>query len=281
MATNDYEQASYGIWQQMAESWDRERAWMLSITQPVSSWLVEALDAQPGQTILELAAGTGDTGFMVAERIGTDGRLIQTDFAPNMVDAAKRESEQLGLRNVEQRVLNAQEMDLEDDSVDGVLCRWGFMLMADPAAALRETGRVLRPGGRLAFSVWAAGDRNRWASGPGKAMLDHFGTPPPDPEAPGMFAMADQDRTRSLVEGVGLNVERIEEIDLQFTFADFDAYWDFVLKLAGGCAIALKALPEDDRAAVRDLTEKGFEDLRADDGSYELPGVAQATLASA
>jgi SAM-dependent methyltransferase len=281
MATDDYAQASYDIWQQMAEGWDRERAWMLSVTRPAANWLIGALDPQPGQTILELAAGTGDTGFMAAERIGPEGRLIQTDFAPKMIDAATAEAERLGLDNVEQRVLNAEQMDLDDDSVDGVLCRWGFMLMADPAAALRETGRVLRPGGRLAFAVWAEGERNRWASSPGRAMLEHFGTPPPDPEAPGMFALASHDRTRSLVEGGGLNVDRIEEVELTWTFDDFDTYWRFILTLAGGCAVALKAVSEEDRAAIRDLTEQLLADLRADDGSYSLPGVTQVTLATA
>ena len=281
MATDEYEQASFQIWQQMADSWDRERAFILSFTKPVADWLVEALDPQPGQTILELAAGAGDTGFMAAERLGPEGRLIQTDFAPNMVDAARGEADRLGLQNVETRVLNAQDMDLEADSIDGVLCRFGYMLMADASAALAETKRVLRPGGRLAFAVWAPGDRNRWASGPGKAMLDHFGTPPPDPDAPGMFAMGDPDKTRSLAGGAGLNVERIEEIDVEWSFSDFHEYWKFTTALAGGCAVALKALPEEDRNAVRDLTEKGLADMRSDDGSYRLPGVAQGTLATA
>ena len=281
MATEDYAQASYEIWQQMAEGWDRERAWLLSVTRPAADWLVGALGPQPGETILELAAGAGDTGFMVASAIGPDGKLIQTDFAPNMVEAAKREAGKLGLENVEQRVLDAERMDLEDDSVDGVLCRWGFMLMADPAAALKETARVLRPGGRVAFAVWAAGDRNLWASAPGRALLEHYDTPPPDPEAPGMFALANPDRTRSLVEGAGLEVDRLEEVELTWTFDDFESYWGFVLTLAGGCAIALQAVPEDDRNAVRDLAERLLADQRADDGSYSLPGVTQVTLATA
>ena len=98
----------------------------------VGEWMVEALDPQPGQTILELAAGTGETGFLAAARVGDDGKLISTDFAPKMVDAARAETERLGLTNVELRQLDAEDMDLPDDSVDGVLCRWGYMLMADP-----------------------------------------------------------------------------------------------------------------------------------------------------
>ena len=114
--------------------------------------MLKALGPEPGQTILELAAGTGETGFAAARAIGPDGRLISTDFAPEMVAAARRASERLGLANVEHREMDAERMDLDDDSVDGVLCRWGYMLMADPATALAETRRVLRPA-RAAVAV--------------------------------------------------------------------------------------------------------------------------------
>jgi len=281
MANEDYAKASYEIWQQMAEGWDRERSWMLGVTRPIAEWLVDALEPQPGQTILELAAGAGDTGFMVAAAVGAEGRLIQTDFAPNMVEAAKREAGKLGLETVEHRVMDAERMELEDDSVDGVLCRWGYMLMADPAAALAETGRVLRPGGKVAFAVWADAGRNPWAAAPGKALLEHFGNPPPDPDAPGMFALADPERTRSLVEGAGMTAERIEEVEAHWSFDDFDAYWNFVMTLAGGCAVALKAVPEEDRNAVRELVEDKLAAHRAEDGSFRLPGVSQVALASA
>lgn len=90
-------------------------------------------------------------------------------------------------------------MDLEDDSVDGVLCRWGYMLMAEPETALRETRRVLRDGGGLALSVWAAPESNPWASVPGRLLREQTGAPPPDPTAPGIFAMADPERTRWLL----------------------------------------------------------------------------------
>jgi SAM-dependent methyltransferase len=73
-------------------------------------------------------------------------------------------------------------MDLDDNSVDGVLCRWGYMLMAEPAKALAESRRVLRPGGRLSLSVWGAAERNPWASVPAKALMEHTGAPPPSPE---------------------------------------------------------------------------------------------------
>ena len=89
--------------------------------------------------VLELAAGVGDTGFEAAAIVGERGRLISTDFSPDMVEAARRRGAALGLRNVHYRVMDAEHIDLDADSVDGVICRFGYMLMPDPAAgAVRD-----------------------------------------------------------------------------------------------------------------------------------------------
>ena len=117
-------------------------------------WMVRELAPRPGDTVLELAAGVGDTGFEAADLVGERGRLISTDFSPAMIEAARRRGTELGVNNVEYSVMDAERIELDADSVDGVLCRFGYMLMADQAAALAETRRVLRPAG-----VW------RWRFG--------------------------------------------------------------------------------------------------------------------
>ena len=273
MAGEDYRSASYQIWQAMAAGWDRERSWMWEASRAVSEKMLEALGPQPGQTILELAAGTGETGFAAAGVIRPDGRLISTDFAPEMVAAAQRESQRIGLANVEHREMDAERMDLEDDSIDGVLCRWGYMLMADPARALAETRRVLRGGGRLSLSVWGAAERNPWASVPATALMEHTGAAPANPQDPGIFAMADPDRVRSLVRDAGFGEPRLEEVEVHWRFDDFDSYWRFVTELAGGIAMVLQAMPETDREAVRTMVEQAAGNFRTD-GGLELPGVA-------
>jgi ubiquinone/menaquinone biosynthesis C-methylase UbiE len=279
MASEDYRQASFDVWQRMADGWDRQRRWLWEASHAAGEWMVEALDPRPGQTILELAAGTGETGFAAAAALGEDGRLISTDFAPRMVEVGRAESQRLGLRNVEHRVLDAERMDLEDDSADGVLCRWGYMLMADPAAALRETRRVLRDGGRLAMSVWGPAQSNPWASVAGRALLEHTGAPPPDPTAPGIFALADRERTRSLLADAGFEVQRMEDMEVIWRFEDFDDYWRFLTELAGAIALAIEALPEEDQRALRARIEDAVERFRSN-GGHELPGVAQNTLAT-
>ena len=174
--------------------------------------------------MLELAAGLADTGLMAARLVGKTGRVIVTDFTPEMIAAARRRADELGVHNVEFRVLDAERMDLERDSVDGVLCRWGYMLMIDPPAAFTETRRVLRPGGRLAFSVWAARERNPALSLAGKVLVELGHLPPPDPEALGAFVMADPGRVRELVVGAGFVEPEIEEVSFRLPFADQDAY---------------------------------------------------------
>jgi ubiquinone/menaquinone biosynthesis C-methylase UbiE len=273
-----YRDLSLDGWRQVASGWEDRRDWLLGITGPVNDWLMLKTDPQPGQTILEVAAGTGDLGFRAAERVGEEGRLISIDFAPEMVDAARRQSEARGLTNVEHRVLDAESMDLDDDSVDGVVCRWGYMLMADPAAALRETRRVLRTGGPLAFAVWRTPDRNPWAAVPAMTLVQRGHMPPPEPGAPGMFSMGEPGRIRELVSGAGFGEPELEEIALEFRYADFDDLWDAVVRLAGPVTRAIDALPAGERQATRAAIEENVAPYRNEDGSYTAPAATWAAL---
>jgi ubiquinone/menaquinone biosynthesis C-methylase UbiE len=273
-----YREQSLETWGQMAAGWEDRREWLMAITGRVSDWLVEKADPQPGQTILEIAAGTGDLGFQVAERVGQEGRVISTDFAPEMVDVARRNGEARGLTNVEHRVLDAEKMDLDDDSVDGVVCRFGYMLMADPAGALAETRRVLRSGGPLAFAAWRTADHNPWAAAPAMMLVQRGHMPPPEPGAPGIFALGEPGRIRELVTGAGFGEPEPEEIALEFRYADFDDLWDTLVRLTGPIARALKALPDDELQATRAAIKENVAPYRNEDGSYTAPAATWGVL---
>jgi SAM-dependent methyltransferase len=140
-ATHEQRQASYDIAEAIAPTWERRRTEVEEISAPVRKWLLRELAPEEGDTVLELAAGVGDTGFDAAEIVGERGRLITSDFSPAMLAAARRRGEERGVEGVEYRVMDAERIELAADSVDGVLCRFGYMLMTDPAAALAETRR--------------------------------------------------------------------------------------------------------------------------------------------
>jgi ubiquinone/menaquinone biosynthesis C-methylase UbiE len=273
-----YRKQSLETWGEMAAGWEDRREWMMDVTGLVNDWLVDKADPQPGQTILDIAAGTGDLGLKAAERVGEQGRVISTDFAPEMVEVARRNGEARGLTNVEYRVLDAERIDLDDSSVDGVLCRWGYMLMADPAAALKQTRRVLRDGGPLAFAVWGTPDRNPWAAVPAMTLVGRGHIPPPEPGAPGIFAMGEPWRIRELVAGAGFGEPELEEITLEFRYTDFDDLWDTLVRITGPLARAINSLPDDERQATREAIMQSVAPFRNDDGSYSAPGVTWGVL---
>jgi ubiquinone/menaquinone biosynthesis C-methylase UbiE len=273
-----YREQSRETWDEMAAGWEARNKWMSEETAAVNEWILAKADPQRRETILDIAAGPGDLGLRAAELVGDGGRVLVSDFSPEMVAAARRLGDGRGLGNVEYRVLDAEAMDLDDESVDKVVCRWGYMLMADPAAALSESKRVLHRGGPLAFAVWAAPERNPWAGAPAKTLVERGHLPVPEPGAPGIFAMAGPDRIRSLVEGAGFEPPELEEIPFEFNYKDFEDLWDSLVRLAGPLARAIKALDEDERRATREAIEASVAPYRNENGSYTSPALCIGAL---
>jgi SAM-dependent methyltransferase len=256
----------------MAPGWEDRREWLLDATGAINEWLVEQVDPQAGQTILDIAAGTGDLGFTAARRMGDGGRVICTDFAPEMLEAARRNGEGQGLSNVDYRVLDAEKMDLPDDSVDGVLSRFGYMLMADPGSALSETRRVLRGGGRLAFAVWQTPDRNPWAAIPGMTMVQRGHLPPPEPGAPGIFALGERERLLEVVTGAGFAEPRVEELTFEWRYSSEDL-WDTLTRISGSLAVAISELSAEEQQATRAQIEERMAQFRHN-GEMVVPAAA-------
>ena len=185
------DRAQRAAWQRAAGAWGKWQASIRDATHIVSQWMVDAIDPQPGEQVLDLAAGPGETGFIAARRLGDDGRLTSTDQSEEMVSVARRRAEELELHNVRFAVLDAQRIELDPASFDAALCRFGYMLMGDPDAALRGTHRVLKPGGRVALAVWDAPDRNVWMVALPAQLVARGALPPPAPDAPTPFSMAE------------------------------------------------------------------------------------------
>ena len=263
----------------MAGGWERSRSEREKSAAPVTEWLVRELAPKPGDTVLELAAGQGDVGFEIAAVLGKSGRLISSDFSPAMAEIARRRSAELGLTNVEHRILDAEQIELADDSVDGVLCRWGYMLMPDPPAALAETRRVLRSGGRLAFSVWSSGARNPWISVAARILVARGHMPPPEPGEPGMFVLGDEEVLRRLVENAGFENARIEDVAVHSNYPSVDEYVRRSSEMGGMFSRAWAQAREEEQERMKDELREAFAPFAVDSG-YELPGVSLCVVAS-
>jgi SAM-dependent methyltransferase len=270
-------QQSRADWAAVASGWYAQREEIWKASRPVSEWMVRRLAPQPGDTVLELAAGLGDTGLMAARRVGETGCVIITDFTPEMVAAARLRAEELSVENAEFRTLDAERMDLETDSVDGVLCRWAYMQMIDPAAAFAETRRVLRPGGRLAFSVWAERERNPTLSLAGNVLVEFGHTPPPNPQEPSAFFLADPERIRKFVVGAGFAEVEIEEVPFRWRFATQDSYWRYLTETAASASRVLRSLSPEAQDTVRERVHDAARTYHSGEG-YDFPAVCLNVL---
>jgi ubiquinone/menaquinone biosynthesis C-methylase UbiE len=270
----------YDIAEAIAPTWERRRTDIEAFVGPVRDWMLRELAARDGDIVLELAAGVGDTGFDAAALIGERGRLISSDFSPAMVAAARRRGAERGLRNVEYRVIDAARIELDDACVDGVLCRFGYMLLDDAAAAFAETLRVLRPSGRLALAVWGAPERNPWIAIVANSLVERGHVPSPEStSAAAPFSLSSATRTSELLRSAGFGQVRAEVVPVQLTVPDADEYIDFIADTAGPTALALRGLSQTERSGVRADVARSLARFSSGDG-YELPGVAVCAAAS-
>jgi ubiquinone/menaquinone biosynthesis C-methylase UbiE len=234
----------------------------------VTTALFAAIEPGPDDEVLELACGTGEVAAALA---GTVARILATDLSPAMVAAAER-------RGVEARALDMQELDLADESFDAVVCRYGYMLVPDPARALHETRRVLRPDGRLAFATWAEVRRNPWATVFGPSLAARGLLEPPQPGEPGQFALGETAAIESLVRGAGFAEVAVEEVPVRLVAASFAEYAQLQTSVSTRLREALASVEGPVRAEIDEESRARFE-RHADGDGYLLPGLALVTRA--
>ena len=246
----------------------------------MSERLVELLEPHPGQTIVDLAAGPGDTGFLAAPLVEPGGRLVTTDVAPEMLDAARRRAAELGLEGVEFRIEDLAALSFGDETLDGILCRWGLMLVPDMDAAAAEIRRVLRPGGRAALAVWGSPDENDWMTAPGRSALELGLVERPDPAAPGPFRLSADGALAAVLGSAGIAVQTVDDVRLVWRSPSLGEWWDVVRDTSRMLSTLLERLSPVEAQAVREGAERRLGAWVDADGSVAVPGVARVALAA-
>lgn len=232
-------------WGAAAAGWRKHDERVRELTAPVTQRLLELASIELGHRVLDIACGTGEPALPAARIVGREGYVLATDLAPEMLAVAREKATAEGLENVEFRLSDGEELDVETSSFDAVTCRWGIMFMPAPVHCLRQAWAALRPGGRIAVSVWGPPERNPFISIPAGVLRQYLESPPPDPTLPGgPFSFADATKLESALTEAGFSEPRVESLELQMAaFDSGEEYWQYQREIAGPLAAQFAQLP--------------------------------------
>lgn len=260
-------------WDAVAAAWDEAADYVDGHTIAATEALLDAVQAKAGDRVLELAAGPGSLGPAWSQAVGPEGRVVLSDVAPAMVEAAARRNRQLA--NVETAVIDIGAIDAPDASFDLVACRMGLMFAPDPTAALREIHRVLDRGGRFGALVWAGLEHNPWMTCVGMAAMANGLVSGGPPVGPGeIFSLGDPTRLEALTSGAGFAGVRVDAIDVTFHSAGIGAHVQRVSSLAGPLAAVFAAADDEQLKAVISTAAQLAAGHTEPNGSVALPGRA-------
>jgi SAM-dependent methyltransferase len=268
-------------WDRAARGWGQRAQHMRDFGMPVSTWMIDHAELQPGERVLELAAGPGETGLLAAELITPGGVLISSDGSESMLELARARAAELGIDNVEFKRLELEWIDLPTAAVDVVMCRWGVMLTVDPEAALREARRVLVPGGRVVLAVWDQAELNPWATISDSALIELGHATPPDPGAPGMFSLAAPGQLRELLEAAGFLDVVVQSLELPRPAVTVQEEIAEKRDLSRAFSDAYERLSEDERRLVDEKIASLSAPYAGADGRLVLAARSLVAAASA
>lgn len=262
----------HAMWSGVAPQWAEYADWADQRGAEVTELLLTRAGVTAGDAVLELACGPGGAGLAAAERVGSTGEVLLTDVSSEMAAAAGARAAARGLTNVRTATIDIEEIDLPDASFDVALCREGLMFAVDPARALREIHRVVRPDGRVALAVWGPKADNPWLGVVLDTVGEHLGHPVPPPGVPGPFSLDDATRLRELCEATFADVT-VETASVPSPARSFEEWWTRTCALAGPLASIIPSLPEDSRDALEAKLRTAIEPYATGDG-FRLAGLA-------
>ena len=263
-------------WAGLSVSWARWDEVIMDQLRPVGEAMIEALGVADDQQHLDIASGTGEPGLTVAKRAPA-GHVVLTDLAAEMLAVAESRARAQGIGNVETRVCSADDLPFPDAAFDSVTVRFGYMFFPDPAAATAEIARVLKPGGRVAASVWVRPEDNPWTSIVMQAIAAEVDVPPPDPDRPSMFRCAAPGVVSGFFESCGLRDVSEQDVAVALVTQSPEQYWEMSSEHMSLAAAALKQVQAPARERIEQAVLSAVRAYEAQ-GVVRVPGMARCIV---
>jgi ubiquinone/menaquinone biosynthesis C-methylase UbiE len=239
-------------WDTMAPGWDKWDAFFMCFMKSVGDGLLDAADVRTGNQVLDAATGTGEPGLSAAKRVGPGGRVEAFDLSQEMVNIAAANGRKQGLANFHAQTGDATHLAYPDASFDAAVCRFGIMFFPDPVLCLKELGRTIKPGGKLAVATWSGAEKNTWISSVSKAVHETLHLPAPGPDQPSLFRFAAPGSVEKVLADSGFKEARQWEISGEVAFDSPEAQWQIITEMAAPVASALAKANAEQKAEVRE-----------------------------
>jgi SAM-dependent methyltransferase len=225
-----------------SEKWKAKSAFM---GHAVTEALVEYARPAPGMRILDLASGTGEPAITLAQRVGATGRVTALDRSAELLAIAEERARQRGLSNFCTQPADAHSLPFPENHFDLATSRFGVMFFDDVEAALRELGRVLRPGARACFLAWGPFDQPYWQSLMG-VVHRHVGGPLLPPDGPNPFRFAQPGSLSAVFENAGFGHIEEETRTVPWTWpGTAEEVWEQAQAVAVPFRPMLQRVPDD------------------------------------
>lgn len=263
----------------MAPGWRRNRERLGVTESPITERLISLSGVKPGDHVLDMACGTGDPAFTLADTVGSEGYVLGLDLSEEMIEASRTWAESQGIENVEFRTIRSElDLGVEPRTFDAVTCRHGLQFMPDPMAALQELRQAVKPGGRVAASTWSTPERNPNFTLPKEIIARHADLHGEDPNAPGLFALPAPGDLELVFETAGLTGIQTEVFPTPIARASSaESYWHSIETVAGPLVSLLASLTEEQRRAIREDAIRTLTEMFPE-GPVEIDGEAIATV---
>jgi ubiquinone/menaquinone biosynthesis C-methylase UbiE len=238
--------------------------------------MLDLAELRPGNRVLDLAAGTGGQTIVAARRVGSTGSVLATDISSNILAFAAENAQNAGLNNVQTRVMDAEHLELEDQTFDAVICRLGLMYLPDLAKALIGIYRVLKPGGKLALMVFTPAEKNQFFSLPVAIIRRRAQLPPPLPGQPGPFSLGGSGIIERLYQQAGFREVQTQVVSAPVRLASATECVRFERDSFGALQQMLAGLAVEERESVWQEIEQT---LRQFEGPSGFEGACELLLA--
>ncbi len=260
-----FKEATRQQWQAAAKAWNDWGVFLGEWLGPATELMLDLAGVVDGSRVLDVAAGAGDQTLAIAGRVGPNGHVLATDISSNILEFARANVQRAGLKNVEMRVLDGEDLNLPDYSFDVIVSRLGLMYFPHQEKALAGFHRVLKGGGRVGLMAFSVPEKNRFFSGPLSIVRRRAGLPAPGPGQPGPFSLATKGVIENLLARSGF---RRVQVRLQYSplrMKSADECVRFMRESFGALHQMLSGLSEKETTAV-------WEEIRQELGRFEAEG---------